>query len=247
MTEADAFVLIHGAHHGSWVWERLAPYLSLPIVTVDLPGRNGQARGTDVTSVARCAARVAEQIEHAGIRRAVLVGHSLAGGVAYTVAADHPETVAHLVGLAAVFPPPGRCALDLWPRGLRWAPRAQMMLRRGGASSPVTISNGRARRRLANDLDPATTKWLLDRLGPEIPEILTTPVSSKPLPSETIRTYVLCRNDRALSPARQRQHAGAIAAHIIELDSGHEAMLTNPHRLGDLLNTVASPTRSARP
>jgi pimeloyl-ACP methyl ester carboxylesterase len=100
MTEADAFVLIHSAHHGSWVWERRAPYLSLPIVTVDLPGRNGQARGTDVTSVARCAARVAEQIEHAGIRRAVLVGHSLAGGVAYTVAADHPATVAHLNTLA---------------------------------------------------------------------------------------------------------------------------------------------------
>jgi pimeloyl-ACP methyl ester carboxylesterase len=158
MTEADAFVLIHSAHHGSWVWERRAPYLSLPIVTVDLPGRNGQARGTDVTSVARCAARVAEQIEHAGIRRAVLVGHSLAGGVAYTVAADHPETVAHL-----------------------------------------------------------------DRMGPEIPEILTTPVSSKPLPSQPIRTYVLCRNDRALSPAGQRQHARAIAAQLIELDSGHEA------------------------
>jgi pimeloyl-ACP methyl ester carboxylesterase len=247
VSEADAFVLIHGAHHGSWVWERLGSHLSLPIVAIDLPGRNGPASGTDATSVAGCAALVAERIEQAGIQRAVLVGHSLGGVVAYTVAAEHADTVAHLVGISAVFPPPGHCALDLWPRGLRWAPRARMMLRHGGATAPLTISDGRARRSLAHDLDPATTEWLLDRLGPEIPGILTTPVSSTPLSSEISRTYVLCRNDRALSVARQRRHAEALAAQIVELDSGHEAMLTLPDELAEILNMVASSRSSARP
>jgi len=39
----DGIVLIHGAHHGAWVWDDVVPLLSLPSLAVDLPGRGGQA------------------------------------------------------------------------------------------------------------------------------------------------------------------------------------------------------------
>ena len=94
----EAFVLIHGAHHGSWVWDPLLAHLRLPTLAVDLPGRG--ARPADLRSLTLddYAVAVAADIHAAGLRRVILVGHSLAGSVAYTVAARNPNAVTHLVG-----------------------------------------------------------------------------------------------------------------------------------------------------
>ena len=40
---ADGVLLIHGAHHGAWVWDDLAPLLDLPHLAVSLPGRESTA------------------------------------------------------------------------------------------------------------------------------------------------------------------------------------------------------------
>jgi hypothetical protein len=37
------------------------------------------------------------------------------------------------------------------------------MLRHGGATAPLTISDRRARHSLGHDLDPATTEWQLEK------------------------------------------------------------------------------------
>lgn len=40
---ADGVLLIHGAHHGAWVWDDMAPLLELPYLAVNLLGRGGPA------------------------------------------------------------------------------------------------------------------------------------------------------------------------------------------------------------
>lgn len=58
MEGVDGYVLIHGAHHGSWAFERLLPHLAWPALAVDLPGRHNPAelRAATVASSAprRC-------------------------------------------------------------------------------------------------------------------------------------------------------------------------------------------------
>lgn len=86
-----AIVLVHGAHHGSWLWRDVIPLLDAPAVAVDLPGRNDRTRLRPL-SLADCVHTVVDRIETARLQRAVIVGHSLAGTVAYAAAVGSPAT-----------------------------------------------------------------------------------------------------------------------------------------------------------
>jgi len=232
----EACVLIHGAHHGSWVWDPLLAHLRLPTLAVDLPGRGAHPADLRSLTLDDYAVAVAADIHTAGLARVMLVGHSLAGSVAYTVAARNPSVVAHLVGVAAVFPSPGHSAIDLWPAGLRWLPRTGLVLRPGGRRAPLRLSTRNARRRLTNDLDDERARWLLANLGPEAVGLLTSPVPRTRLAADLQRTYVLCSNDRALPSERQRRHARTLGARIVQIDTGHDPMVSAPRLLADVLN-----------
>ncbi len=232
----EACVLIHGAHHGSWVWDPLLAHLRLPALAVDLPGRAARPADLRSLTVDDYAMAVAADIQAAGLRRVILVGHSLAGSVAYTVAARNPNAVTHLVGVAAVFPRRGQSAIDLWPAGLRWLPRTGLVLRLGGRSAPLRLSTRKALRRLANDLDDEQARWLLANLGPEAVGLTTCPVPRTRLASDLRRTYVLCSNDRAIPCDRQRRHARTIGAQVVQIDTGHDPMVSAPRLLADVLN-----------
>lgn len=235
----EAFVLVHGAHHGKWVWDSIVPYLELPAVALDLPGR-GVPDDLRSLTIANCAEDLIAQMRDARLRRVTLVGHSLAGSVAWTAAAMAPDLVVGLVGIAAVFPPPGKRVTDLWPTGLRWLPRAMLAARRGGPNEPLSLSERNARRRLTNDLDSERASWLIARLGPEAVGLSTSRVPQLQLSPALYRGYVLCLRDRALAPARQRVQASQINAPIVEIPTGHDPMVSAPAVLARVLNDVVA-------
>src|SRR5690349_9702516 len=79
------------AHHG---WSVLAP---------DLPGHCRSA-GEPPSSVEEAAAFVHALLDAAGVKQAVLVGHSFGSLVAMEVAARHPERVRQLVMVGTAYP-----------------------------------------------------------------------------------------------------------------------------------------------
>lgn len=96
-------VLLHGMRMTGAMWEPVAGRLRShrPVVTPDLPGhgaRQGEPFTLDVA-----AAVVRDAIDEVG-GRALVVGHSLGGGVATITAARHPESVAGLIGIGCTFP-----------------------------------------------------------------------------------------------------------------------------------------------
>ena len=92
------------------------------------------------------------------------------------------------------------------------------------------------RHMFCNDMDEATTQWLLDNLGPEPPAALITPVSRKELPQSIPITYVLLTKDQALPPEAQRQILRNVGApEVVELDSGHDVMISHPQELAEVL------------
>lgn len=127
------FVLVHGAWHGAWTYERVVPLLAAgghAAVARDLPahGLNAKfpsaylARPLDAaafaTEPAACAnttlddyadsvVATIEQMRALGHDQVVLVGHSM-GGVAITAVAERvPEHIARLVYLTAFMPASG--------------------------------------------------------------------------------------------------------------------------------------------
>lgn len=241
---ADGVLLIHGAHHGPWVWDDLSPLLEVPHLAVSLPGRGGAAsphRSLGSLTMADLISSVAADLDRAGWNRAVVVGHSLGGAVAAGLAARSARRVHHLLLIAAAVPEPGRCALDSWPAGLRWLPRAALALRPGGSRAPVIISARRARKGLASDLADAQARRLLDRLVPETPAFLISPMPETPLPPGLPRSYLLARQDRIHKPRRQAATAARLGASVIEIDSGHDPMLSQPAAVAALINRAAAP------
>ena len=84
------------------------------MVTPELPGHGRRAAEVAARERAAYGRAVADAMAHAGVSRAVLVGHSMGGLVIAKAAELCPQRIAHLVFLAAVVPCPtaaaSRCA-----------------------------------------------------------------------------------------------------------------------------------------
>ena len=104
------FCLVHGAWHGGWCWERLAPELEARgghVVAPDLPCEDVEAGTLGLRGRGRRGAREADDV--------VLVGHSLGGVTIPLVAARRP--VRALVYLCAFVPTPGEPIMRAVARG----------------------------------------------------------------------------------------------------------------------------------
>src|SRR5436305_7969835 len=109
----DGIVLVHGGMHTAACWQPLLPFLELPSVAVDLPGRRGRSGDLATIGLDDCVAAVLDDADQAGFQRFALVGHSLGGVTITELGFRHPERVAHLVYVGALVPGPGSTAARL--------------------------------------------------------------------------------------------------------------------------------------
>jgi len=91
-------VLIHGWTADRHRWDHQMTHFAEKrrVVRLDLRG-HGESSGAGVRTVAELAKDVLALLDHLKIDRAVLVGHSMGGMIAQTIALDHPERVERLV------------------------------------------------------------------------------------------------------------------------------------------------------
>jgi pimeloyl-ACP methyl ester carboxylesterase len=237
-------VLVHGAWHGAWCWERVVDGLTakgLPAVAVDLPGHGLDAG--PLGDLHGDAARVCELLDTlaAAGNDIVLVGHSY-GGAVVTEAGVHPA-VRHLVYLCAL-----ALAEDESCATVAVGDTVAAISHEGRPNlneSLVIDEDGLAtlaRPDLAatclyNECDPETASSALSRLGPQpmvtfqqIPHA----VAWRGIPS----TYVVCANDFAIHPELQRIMA-ARCSRQLEWESDHSPFLSHPELVTDLLAGIA--------
>jgi pimeloyl-ACP methyl ester carboxylesterase len=96
--EGPPVVLLHGFASSIYSWSEIIPELARDhdVVAVDFPAFGGSEVPPQV-SRAEFPAVVIDLMDHLGIARASLVGNSMGGAVAATVAATRPERVHRLV------------------------------------------------------------------------------------------------------------------------------------------------------
>ena len=89
-------LLIHGIGSSGDTWgdipERLSAH-GVAVVSVDLPGHGESSRGPGDYSLGSTASILRDLLDHLGIERVHLVGHSLGGGVSMQFAYQFPERV----------------------------------------------------------------------------------------------------------------------------------------------------------
>jgi pimeloyl-ACP methyl ester carboxylesterase len=134
--EGEPLLLIHGLATTRAIWHLVAPQLAhgRRVVTVDVPGFGESAAVSRGFDLRRVAERIARGLAARGVHGPLdLVGHSLGGGIALTLAASRPRLVRRLVLVA----PAGLQPIP-WPAPLALSYVAPIVLAVRRRAAPLT-------------------------------------------------------------------------------------------------------------
>jgi pimeloyl-ACP methyl ester carboxylesterase len=96
----STFVLIHGAWHGGWAWQRVIPSLRAAGHEVHAPTLTGLSERAHTlhpgVGLSTHIQDIVNVLEFEDLKDIVLVGHSYGGGVALHIAARRPQRIASL-------------------------------------------------------------------------------------------------------------------------------------------------------
>ncbi|WP_371483449.1 alpha/beta fold hydrolase [Kitasatospora sp. NBC_00315] len=240
MPNPTTYVLVHGAWHDGRSWNRVAPLLAAQghrVFTPSLTGHGDKAHllSPEVGLTTHVDDVVGLMLDH-DLNDVVLVGHSYAGMVISSVANRVPERISRLVYLDAMVPTHGENAVDVMPV-------TQIMIDgAAGSAHPWRIPplpEFPAPLGLFGVTDPGDIAWLRSTLVDESVLCFQQPTEmDNPAQALIPRVHVLCVGSEPEGVTRravpQTQPNGE-PSRVLELETGHDAMITKPVELSGLL------------
>jgi pimeloyl-ACP methyl ester carboxylesterase len=226
-------VLVHGAFHGAWCWQRVVAGLEghgIDARAIDLPGHGACTHPIGDLSADATAVQDAVLASEGPV---IVCGHSFGGAVISEGVPKDPR-VAHLVYLAAIVPDVGENT------GEALGPEAAGELLQSMGESGVDglrMDPDRAGNSFYHDCSPEDVAWAVSQLGPENAVAMGTPLSQAAW-REHPSTYVVCDDDRAVQPQAQARLARRCDA-TLHWPTGHSPMLNRPELLVELLVDLA--------
>ena len=239
-TSRPTIMLVHGACHGAWCWDRVAPLLEASgyrVIAPDLPGRGTKGSPgwwrwslQDHADAIVGAARQADS-------PVIVLGHSMGGQVISAAAETAPELFSRLVYLTAFLPANGDSIVSLaaLDKNSDIADATRTSLIKG----LIAINPDTAHPIFYGDCSADDFEWVKPRLvaEPARPSFSKLHLSAR---FESVpRSYIRCTQDRAISIQLQdlmvaRQPCQRVAS----LDASHSPFLSMPDMLAAALLSV---------
>jgi pimeloyl-ACP methyl ester carboxylesterase len=240
------FVLVHGAWHGGWCWQKVIPFLEAAGHEVYAPTLTGLAeRASELSPDIGLDTHIQDVVgllQEKNLQGVILVGHSYGGMVITGVVDQAPERIAHLVYLDTFVPRDGESMVSVSPMVIR------LLLRRQAQADGWRIDS-RGTYGVTTEPDRS---WVLRSVTPQPLKTLEQPLHLKnpAIVEATPRTHIDCapsgffllmrRILRAILAPRAFPSRKA-GWRLRQLPTGHDAMITMPRELADLLLEVALP------
>jgi pimeloyl-ACP methyl ester carboxylesterase len=233
----STFVLVHGAWHGGWAWRRVIPPLLQAGHEVHAPTLTGVSDRAHLLNpsvgLSTHVQDVVALIEAHDLHDVVLVGHSYAGQVVTGVADRVPDRLARRVYLDAFVGDDGDAAIDLLPETVAGHYRESVAGPGFGWLIPVRSLT------VLGVTEQADLEWLGPRLTPHPWLTYTEPLRLRGGSGQVPAAYVECVGwMRVFQPHAER--AAARGWPVRHLATGHEAMVTAPKELAELLLAVSA-------
>lgn len=228
--KGNPFILVHGAWHGGWCWEKVVPLLEIggnkvftPTLTEATPSTNLTTHISDIVQL----------IEKENLKEVILVGHSYAGSVISGVAEIKPEKIEKLIYLDAIVPENCKSTVDYLPSLPSYAKK-------------ISVSKGQFAILLPPPpeffgiKDADDIAWMKKLLSPIALGCLTEKSRIlNPVVDKIGKTYILCsiplssESGHAFSAAYNKFKSVGMNCH--KIDAPHDVMITHPAELVDLL------------
>jgi pimeloyl-ACP methyl ester carboxylesterase len=233
---AYTFVLVHGAWHGGWCWQRVSARLRRDGHTVFTPTLTGlgershlQRPGIDI---ATHVTDVVNVIKWERLSDVVLCGHSYGGFVISGVAEQMTAAIRSIVFLDAFVPENGDTIQKLMPA---FQDTIRAVLQRGDLGVPPRTAE-------AWGVNVADRQWIDDFCVLQPIGTFTSPIAFSGA-RETIARKTYIRAKGYASPAFDRALATVQADpswRCYEVPCGHDVMVDMPERLSELLLQAAA-------
>lgn len=235
------FILVHGACHGGWCWEKVQPLLEAhghKVCAPDLPGLGKDhtppanvTLADNVEKISRLLDKMEEPV--------VLVGHALGGVTISQTAEARRRKLKALVYLCGLMPPSGVASRELT------AADPDMLFRRSREVSPDGLTYTFARSQLPTlfyeDVSPEDRYRAMERLRPQPIAISKSPVTlTEERYGSVPRWYIECTHDNSIRIARQRAMVKALPCKVISMACGHSPFYSQPEELVGHLETIAA-------
>jgi len=235
------FILVHGACHGGWCWEKVQPILEShghKVCAPDLPGLGKDhtppanvTLADNVEKISRLLDKMEEPV--------VLVGHALGGVTISQTAEARRRKIKALVYVCGLMPPSGKASREMT------AGDPEILFRRSRELSPDGLTYTFARSQLPalfyEDVSPEDRYRSMERLRPQPIAISTTPLSlTEDRYGSVPRWYIECTHDNAVRIGRQRAMVKVLPCKVITMECGHSPFYSNPEELAEHLETIAA-------
>jgi pimeloyl-ACP methyl ester carboxylesterase len=226
----QTFVLVHGAWHGGWCWKYVRDILVSQGHAVFTPTLTGQGERShlsrpdiDIVTHIQDIVRVIEAEE---LERVVLVGHSYGGIVISGVAEKLSKKIQRLIFLDALLPKAGEPVFQLPPE------IAKTLLNGFELSSFPAEMFGVPK-------DHPLYGWVARQLTTMPVKTLTTPVLVTGAWAKLPKSFIACSGNGLDGPKAGARQAKTEKWDFHTLATGHDAMVTMPLELAQLLARLA--------
>ena len=236
------YVLVHGAWHGGWCWNKTAPLLRDAGAEVFAPTLTGLGERAhlnncldpDDITLDLHIQDIVQLMRYEGLENVVLVGHAYAGMVITGVAEVCPERISHMVFVNGVIPASGESMVDqLIPvRGEEFAGWVRDQIKNGNGflAAPASAEEVGRRWGITNPDDLA---WVGANVTPQPAAAMDSPVHiGNPKAASIPKNFVGGGESGFDSVAERARQAGW---GVYPVDSGHDTMITHAEELVQIL------------
>ncbi len=244
------YLLVHGAWGGAWYWRDTLAALTRAghrahAVTLTGLGERAHLLSPQIDLETHIA-DVLGALDAEELDECILVVHSYAGMLGTAVADRRPGRLRHLVYVDAVLPAPG----ESWGSGHSADTRAQRIA--GAEANPMYAFP--APPADAFGLTGALADWVNRRQTPHPGHTYTQALDFEPTRVAAVpRTFINCTSPRlpTIDTSRQRiadpqfwggAWAGGGGVHVVEMQTGHDPMLSEPEAFQALLLNIGGST-----
>jgi pimeloyl-ACP methyl ester carboxylesterase len=230
------FVLVHGSCHGGWCWKKVTPLLTSRSHRLYTPTLTGLGERTHLlredVDLSTHILDITQVFEYEDLDDVILVGHSYGGMIISGVAEKIPDKIKRLVYLDGYIPEDGKTAFDLVP-GLEDEYKKRSLSKQG-------------KEWLVQPYDPTVwgvtntddIAWMNRHLCPMPLHTHDQPIEiNDPEAKKISKSYVSCIEYMNFHFMAQKARL-QLGWDYHELKSGHDAMITVPNELVQVLETL---------